>query len=182
MRNFLILLIGSSFLFSCGPKISAEQQEHLDELIITHDTLAAWFKAIDTPTFDSIIKVYNERKDFIKSEMQDTLNKEAVLILNSFLLQASDFELLEENFPIMKEELNTAREQLQLMQKDIDARILDADLFKEYIEIEYENTQVLQGELDRFISTYLSQVELYQSMVIEVDSIISDYKERKLGS
>tara|TARA_B100000508_G_C11451840_1_gene274526 strand:+ start:67 stop:612 length:546 start_codon:yes stop_codon:yes gene_type:complete len=177
--RFLLIFFIVSFLFACGPKISSEQQEHLDELVITQDSLNTWFARIDNPSFDSMMQVFNLRKDYIKNEMKDTLSKEAVVKLNAFLLQSNDYDFLEENFPIMKAELETASEQLQLMQKDIDAGVIGAEKFEEYIEIEYENSKVLQRELNRFISTYRSQIELYHTMVEEVDSIIQDYKFRK---
>ena len=179
MRNHLYILFIGSLLFACGPKISSEQQEHLDELAITPDTLNSWISRVDNPSFDSMMQVFNLRKEYIKNEMKDTLNKDAVVLLNSFLLQANDFDFLEENFPILKKELETSTKQLELMQKDIDARVLNSEKFEEYIEIEYENSKVLQTELNRFISTYRSQIELYHNMVEEVDSIINDYKVRK---
>jgi len=179
MRTIIFTLLIASLVVACGPKISSEQQEHLDELVITQDTLNAWFARIDNPSFDSILTVFNARKDFIKNEMKDTLNKDAVILLNAYLLQANDYDFMQENFPVMKAELETATKQLELMQKDIDAGVLGAEKFEEYIEIEYENSRVLQNELNRLIRTYRSQIELYHTTVEEVDSIINDYKLRK---
>jgi|GEM_PF-5408150 len=166
-------------LFSCGVKITSEQQEHLDELKITYDSLIVGFEKIDSSQITFLISDYTKKREFFSKEMKDTLGEDQMLLIDEFMGLNKHLDYLENGYEILGDEIKTTAEQLNLMQTDIDNRLIDQKQFTKYIEVEYENMNALEGEIGRYFGTYNGFAIYYEENIAKIESIIKAYQDQK---
>jgi|GEM_PF-6258465 hypothetical protein len=175
-KSLLILFVISSFFVACGPKINSTQQESLQQLTSNVDSVAQLLNALDSAELTQLTDNFFQRKNFIQSEMADTLAPETIFKLDAFIQLRKEMGFIRGEYFTIKNEANILNQQMVDLNHDVSKRLVEEKQFERYYALEKENydeltmaTSQLTGALERGRTSYHRLVE-------EIDSVITAYK------
>lgn len=180
MKTYILSLsLGILFFISgCGPKITPEQQEKLETLSRELDSTAKVIQKPDSIKIKKISDYYHSTRKYITKEMDDTLDRETLFYLDTFLVLKKVVRFFDNQyFPILRE-TEEMQKQINDLKHDINEGLIDEKRFEEYYQLEQDNFLKLKNvssEVDRFYQLMLGK---YQRMSPKIDSIINATKAK----
>ena len=174
----VVVLVTCFSFFACGPLITDQQQEQLNELTKKVDSLHEAISKVDSMKIIAITKGFSERRKTILSGLEDTLSPETLFFLDTFLIMKKPMQFFEAHyFPILNES-RIAKKQLIDLNTDIANRLIDKDRFQSYYELEQDNFVKLMNVSIEIVEKYNRITDQYERMLPKVDSIINASRKK----
>lgn len=175
---FILSLTIVSALSACGPKITDEQAKKLDILSAQADSLYQSLVEIDSNKVIEITTGYEERRSLLLNDMKDTLSRETLFYLDSFLVMKKVARFFKNDFFQIRQEVKTITKQLDDLEKDVANRLVNENQFNDYYKLEKENFDQLLPITSQVSISYENMQKKYERMTPKVDSIINAYKAK----
>jgi len=175
MKKYLIIII-ASLLVACGPKISAEQSEKLENLTLKVDSAVDILtNTIDSNRLITLTSDYLNKQSFFENDMKDTVDRETIFLIDEFMRDKKAIKYLSANYGPFMNEAKAMKEQLQDLKLDIDNRLVDQEQFKKYYDLENNNFLELDNAVKTIKDVYLRVDSELVRRTPKIDSIINAY-------
>ena len=110
--------------------------------------------------------------------MKDTLSRETLFFLDSFLVMKKTLRFLNKDFFAIRNEVKTITKQLADLKKDVDNGLVNETHFEEYFKMENDNFRQMHLICLPINENFIKDFDKYERMTPKVDSIISAYKAK----
>lgn len=177
-KYFPIPLIILVFIIGCGPKINQEQQEKLKDLSLSVDSSVEILTQVDSANLMQMGKQFFEMKEFLLNEMNDTIKRETVFYLDSFISLKKPMAFITTKYTSLKEEALTMQQQMKDLSQDVENRLVDEEHFEKYYTLEKENYIQLEDAVAQYKKAYKVSTRRFNTMKTKVDSIITASKAK----
>ena len=177
MKNsIVILLIFSSFFVACGPKINSNQQDSLQQLTSKVDSVAQFLNALDSVELTRLTDSFFERKNFIQSQMVDTLEPAIIFKLDAFVQLRKEMGFIRGEYFTIKTEANILKQQMVDLNHDVSKRLVEEKQFERYYALEKANYDELSMANNQLKAAVEQGTIQYNGLIGEIDSVITAYK------
>ena len=178
-KYFSIPLVIILFTVACGPKINQEQQEDLNDLSLKVDSSVELLTQVDSANLMQMGNEFFKMKDYLTEEMNDTIKRETVFYLDSFISLKKPMGYITSKYATLKVEALTMQQQLRDLSQDVENRLVDEEHFEKYYNLEKENYIQLADAVSQYEKAYIVSMRRYNSMKTKVDSIITASKTKE---
>ena len=181
MKKITFVLLSSILLLTaCGPKINKEQQERLEVITESVDSITTAVNELDSASIDQMIKEFAKKKEYIQNGLKDTVPYSLIYRLDDFIQLKKGMLFIQNEFNMIKKEANLMNSQIKDLNHDVDNRLVEEDQFERYYELEKKNSEQLETAASQLLLRVKKMQEEYPKLVPVVDSLI-DANNAKLN-
>ncbi len=182
MRLFYIGICSIILLSACKRGLSETEIEKVDHLQTQLKQASIDLAQIDSAKIKAITIQYFEDLDYFKENFTDTVDAEFAHFINQYYGLKEMISFLNESYPIAVKELDVNRAQLQNLKYDAKNGYVEPQHFKQYLELETENEEIIKKTIARIKRTYGKVINAYEKMSPKIDSIIQEDRKEKDNS
>ena len=178
-KSILILLVISSFFVACGPNINSTQQDSLQQLTTKVDSVAQLLNELDSVELSRLTDNFFERKNFIQSQIVDTLEPAMIFKLDAFIQLRKEMGFIRGEYFTIKTEANILKQQMVDLNHDVSKRLVEEKQFERYYALEKTNYDELAMATNQLIAAVEQGTIQYNGLIEEIDSVITAYKANR---
>lgn len=177
--SFLSVLGICAIMVSCTKGLNEEQNKKLSQLEHRVDSTLEIIQAIDTAKGLASANHFFENMDYIKLEMNDTLDKELIFFIDKYYALRKAFKLFGNEYPKVLEELTISKQQLENLRHDAEYDKLEEGQFEKYYHLESNNLILAEEAANDLIFAIGRAQPKYDEMNPRIDSLVQASKQKQ---
>lgn len=171
-------IVALLFLASCGPKITKEQEERLNELTANIDSIASQIATIDSVKSQKMTSDFFAKKNYLQIKMTDTISRDILFKLDEFVQLRKGMGYLQGEYSGIAAEAKIMQQQMEDLNHDVESGLIEEKQFEKYYELEKTNFDKLKFAAERLVDVNERMHPAYNKQVVFIDSLINAHKAK----